>query len=105
MTIISHNWVMSVFQPWRIKLYYPSSKLVRFILCFRSTFEIISLINLNFGFFDLSFTNANLFCIFAIFFCLVGFQVISVNNKGYFVPTRLQVIYEGLYVFILNIVN
>jgi ATP synthase subunit 6 len=68
-------------------------------------FEIISLINLNFGFFDLSFTNANLFCIFAIFFCLVGFQVISVNNKGYFVPTRLQVIYEGLYVFILNIVN
>jgi len=68
-------------------------------------FEIISLINFNFNLFDISFTNANLFCLFAIFFCLFGFQVISVNNKGFFIPSRLQLIYENLYIFILNIVN
>jgi len=68
-------------------------------------FEIISLINLNFGFFDISLTNANLFCVFVAFFCLFGFQVVSVSNKGFFIPTKLQVVYETLYSFILNIVN
>jgi ATP synthase subunit 6 len=68
-------------------------------------FEIIALVNINFGFFDISISNATLFCFFSSFFILLGFQFISVKSQGFFIPTRLQVIYESLYSFVLNIVN
>ena len=67
-------------------------------------FEIVPLIPFRFGTFDLSFSNSSLLLFFVTFFILFFSQLISINGNGFLIPSRLQLIFESVYVFVYDIV-
>ena len=68
-------------------------------------FEIISLVPLRFGNFDLSFTNSS----FLILLSVVGFSFLILTAagpcNGLLVPSRWQSVVEGVYTTVLDLVN
>ena len=68
-------------------------------------FEIIPLIPLRFGNFDLSFTNSS----FLIFLSIVFFSFLVLTtagpSNGLLVPSRWQSFVEGVYTTVLDLVN
>jgi ATP synthase subunit 6 len=66
-------------------------------------FQILPIISLRLGNFDLSFTNGNLIILIAIgsFFLLMN-MLLSVNGSFYVVPSRWQIIIETFYETIAN---
>jgi len=67
-------------------------------------FEIISLINLNIGVVDFSFTNSAFFILF-LTFCIWFFIIITNLNKGgTVIPNRYQSFIENFYSFTATIV-
>jgi len=67
-------------------------------------FEIKVLVPLRVSFVDLSLTNSGLYSLLALFFVFLFFYV-SVSDKQYLVPTRLQYLAEQLYLFILGMLK
>lgn len=66
-------------------------------------FEIISLIPLRIGSFDISFTNSTLIIFFVILFVIFIIQTILINNNGIFLPNRWQSFFESIYSFVNSI--
>lgn len=59
-------------------------------------FEIFSIIPLRFGSFDISFTNSSLLRFFIVAF-LITFSLLIGQGNGFLVPTRWQLIAEGIF--------
>ena len=64
-------------------------------------FEILNLITLNFGGYNLSFTNSTIFMFWTLGVYLVNTIFLE---KGFLVPTLLQALFEVLFLEILNMV-
>jgi len=68
-------------------------------------FEIIPLIPLRFGSFDLSFTNSS----FLMFLSVFGFSLLVITTagpgNGLLVPSRWQSVVEGIYTTVLDLIN
>jgi len=60
-------------------------------------FEILTLIPLQLGAFDLSFTNASLLMVLSLGALIVLNQLIAVEGNGLLVPSRWQTILESIY--------
>lgn len=68
-------------------------------------FEIISLIPLRIGNFDLSFTNASLIMVLVPTSIILLTQLITVDGKGYLIPSRWQTFIESIYTLILQMLS
>lgn len=66
-------------------------------------FEIVPLLPLGVGSFDLSFTNSSLMMVLSAALIVVLVQLISVDGNGYLVPSRWQTFVESLYTLVLQI--
>ncbi|MFT6077570.1 MAG: F-type H+-transporting ATPase subunit a [Myxococcota bacterium] len=66
-------------------------------------FEISKIFDLKIGIFDISFTNSSLYMALSTFF-IVLFMIFATRKKS-LIPSRLQVIAESMYGFILNMVK
>ena len=60
-------------------------------------FELIPLIPIRLGDFDISITHSTLFMLIALTTFLLLIRMILMNNGGTLVPNRWQVIVEGIY--------
>lgn len=60
-------------------------------------FEIYTLLPLRIGSFDISFTNASLFMLITAGLVILLHQLITVDGKGYLVPSRWQYILESIF--------
>lgn len=67
-------------------------------------FEIIPLIPLRIGTFDISFTNATLMMIVSVALVIVLVQLVSVDGNGSLVPTRWQTILEEVYLLLVGMI-
>lgn len=68
-----------------------------------SQFEVKKIFDLNLFGFDISFTNSALYMVLATF-GIIAFMLFATRKKS-LVPSRLQVAAEGLYNFVLNMVE
>lgn len=66
-------------------------------------FEIKKIVDLKIGNYDVSFTNSALFMVIATF-CVIAFMLFSTRKKS-LIPSRLQLVSEAIYNFVLNIVK
>ena len=67
-------------------------------------FEIIPLIPLRIGAFDISFTNASLMMVLSVALLIILVQLLTVNGNGSLVPNRWQVIMEEIYLLLAGMV-
>ena len=66
-------------------------------------FQILPLfVGFNYNF---SLTNAALIIIFSLTIFILYISLSLGNNKGYVVPSRIQILIEGLYTIVVNIVE
>jgi ATP synthase subunit 6 len=68
-------------------------------------FEIVPLIPLGVGAFDISFTNASLLMVLCVGLIVVLMKMISVDGNGYLVPSRWQSVMESIHVFLVSMVT
>ena len=68
-------------------------------------FEIIPLIPLRIGAFDISFTNASLMMVLSVALLIILVQLLTVNGNGSLVPNRWQVIMEEIYLLLAGMVQ
>mmetsp|Transcript_3473 Transcript_3473/g.7469 ORF Transcript_3473/g.7469 Transcript_3473/m.7469 type:complete len:268 (+) Transcript_3473:934-1737(+) len=67
-------------------------------------FEIVPLLSFRLGMYDFSFTNSSVIILLVVFFIyFIGLCLFN-SGKGFLVPNRWQVLFEGLFNFILGIV-
>jgi F-type H+-transporting ATPase subunit a len=66
-------------------------------------FEIIKIFDLQIGNIDISFTNSSLYMVLATF-CAIAFMAIA-TKKGALIPSRLQVVAESVYNFVIDMVK
>ncbi len=66
-------------------------------------FTVKKLLDIKVGNVDLSFTNSSLYMVLATF-AIVLFMVFATRNKS-IIPSRLQVIAESIYNFVLNMIK
>lgn len=67
-------------------------------------FEIVPLIPLRIGSFDISFTNATLMMILSAGLVIVLTQLVTVNGNGSLVPSRWQTVLEEIYLLLAGMV-
>ena len=67
-------------------------------------FEIIPLIPLRVGAFDISFTNATFMMVLSAALVIILVQLISVDGNGSLVPNRWQIIVEEIYLLLVGMV-
>lgn len=67
-------------------------------------FEVVPLIPLRIGSFDISFTNATLIMIFSASLVIILVQLVTVNGNGSLVPSRWQTILEEIYLLLAGMV-
>jgi ATP synthase subunit 6 len=68
-------------------------------------FEIVPLIPLRLGSFDLSFTNSSLMMVISAGLVILLVQLITVDGNGYLVPTRWQTIVESIHTLLLQMLS
>ncbi len=68
-----------------------------------SQFEVKKIVDLNIGGYDISFTNSALYMVIATF-SIIAFLLIATRRK-LLIPSRIQVIAESIYHFILDTVK
>lgn len=68
-----------------------------------SQFTVKKIFDINVNGIDLSFTNSSLYMMLATFF-VISFMLLATSSKS-IVPGRMQVLAEGFYNFVLNIVK
>ncbi len=68
-----------------------------------SQFEVHKIVDLKLGKFDISFTNSALFMVLAT--SIIIFFMLFATRKKSLIPSRLQVIAEGVYNFIFNTIE
>lgn len=68
-------------------------------------FEIVPLLPLRMGSLDISFTNASLMMVLSAASLIVLVQLITVDGKGYLIPSRWQTLVEGMYTLVLQILH
>lgn len=74
-------------------------------MCY-SPLEQFQILPLFAGFhYNFSFTNESLIIIFSITIFILFQSLVLGNNKGYIVPSRMQIVNEGLYTIVVNIVE
>jgi len=67
-------------------------------------FEVVPLIPLRIGSFDISFTNATLIMILSASLVIILVQLVTVNGNGSLVPSRWQTILEEIYLLLAGMV-
>lgn len=67
-------------------------------------FEIVPLIPLRIGSFDISFTNATLMMVLSAGLVIVLTQLVTVNGNGSLVPSRWQTVLEEIYLLLAGMV-
>lgn len=84
---------------WYIILFYLKLSLENFIMISSplEQFELIPLIPIRFGDFDISITHSTLFMLISLTTFLLLIRMILMNNGGTLVPNRWQVLVEGIY--------
>ncbi len=68
-------------------------------------FEIVPLLPFRIGSFDLSFTNSSLMIVFTVISIVLLTQLITVDGKGYLIPSRWQTLMESFYTLILQMLS
>jgi len=68
-------------------------------------FELIPLIPLNLGSFDISFTQSTLFMFVGIISFLLLFRMLIMNQGGTFIPNRWQVLIENIWELCMTLSN
>lgn len=68
-------------------------------------FEIVPLIPLRIGSFDISFTNATLMMVLSAGLVIVLTQLVTVNGNGSLVPSRWQTVLEEIYLLLAGMVQ
>lgn len=66
-------------------------------------FEVKKIIDLNFGAFDISFTNSSLFMVLTTFIA-IAFMLFATRQKS-LVPSKLQMMAESVYNFIVDMIK
>jgi F-type H+-transporting ATPase subunit a len=66
-------------------------------------FEVSKIFDLHVGGFDISFTNSSLYMAISTI-CAIVFMIFATRKKS-LIPSRMQVIAESIYNFILNMVK
>lgn len=68
-------------------------------------FEIVPLLPIRLGSFDISFTNSSLMMVISAALIVILVQLISVDGNGYLVPSRWQSFVESIYTLVLGILG
>ena len=68
-------------------------------------FEIVPLLPIRLGSFDISFTNSSLMMVLSAALIVILVQLISVDGNGYLVPSRWQSFVESVYTLVLGILG